>query len=77
MGATFHFSLSQNFFEETAIAMGDYEDVKIILSDDPIRPEYRLHKVILAAQSSFFRKLFYHEPKEVGIRDWRCVQDRV
>ena len=37
----------------------------IILSDDPMRPEYLLHKVILAATSSFFRKLFHHEPKKV------------
>ena len=42
-----------------------FEDVKIILVDEPMRPEYHLHKIILAAQSSFFRKLFYHEPKEV------------
>ena len=42
-----------------------FEDVKIILVDEPMRPEYHLHKVILAASSSFFRKLFYHEPKEV------------
>ena len=61
------FALSENFFKEAAIALGNssYMDVKIILSDDPMRPEYRLHKVILAAQSTFFRKLFYHEPKEV------------
>ena len=37
----------------------------IILSDDPERPEYRLHKMILAVHSSFFRHLFYDEPKEV------------
>ena len=58
-------TFSKNFIEETADAMGNYRDVKIILSDDPMRTEYHLHKVILAAQSTFFRKLFYHEPKEV------------
>ena len=58
-------TFSEVFFEESAFAMGKYKDVKIILSDDPRRPEYQLHKVILAAHSSFFRKLFYHDPKEV------------
>ena len=56
-------TFSDNFFEYTE--MSRYKDVKIILVDEPMRPEYRLHKVILAANSSFFRKLFYHEPKEV------------
>ena len=60
------FSLSGNYFEETAIALGNsaYKDVKITLSDDPERLEYRLHKVILAASSSFFRSLFFYDPKE-------------
>ena len=60
------FSLSGNYFEETAIALGNstYKDVKITLSDDPDRPEYHLHKVILAASSSFFRNLFFYDPKE-------------
>ena len=59
--------LSKFFYKETAIALGNaaYKDVKIILSDDPDRPEYRLHKFILALHSSFFRHLFRHEPKEV------------
>ena len=56
-------TFSENFFEDTD--MSRYKDVKIILVDEPMRPEYHLHKVILAASSSFFRKLFYHEPKEV------------
>ena len=56
-------TFSENFFEDTE--MSGYKDVKIILSDEPMRPRYHLHKVILAAQSSFFRKLFYHEPKDV------------
>ena len=58
-------TFSEVFFEESAFAMGKYKDVKIILSDDPRRPEYHLHKVILAAHSSFFRKLFRQEPKDV------------
>ena len=60
-------TFSENFFEETALALEDsrFKDVKIVLSDDPMKPEYHLHKVILAASCSFFRKLFYHEPKEV------------
>ena len=60
------FSLSGNYFEETAIALGNsgYKDVKITLSDEPDRPEYHLHKVILAASSSFFRSLFFYDPKE-------------
>ena len=60
------FPLSENYFEETAIALGNsaYKDVKITLSDEPDRPEYRLHKVILAASSSFFRSLFFYDPKE-------------
>ena len=61
-------SFSENFIETldvSAVEKPRYWDVKIILSDDPMKPEYYLHKVILAAQSSFFRKLFYHEPKEV------------
>ena len=59
------FSLSGNYFE-TAIALGNsaYKDVKITLSDEPDRPEYHLHKVILAASSSFFRSLFFYDPKE-------------
>ena len=56
-------TFSENFFEDTE--MSGYKDVKIILSDEPMRPRYHLHKVILAAQSSFFHKLFYHEPKDV------------
>ena len=58
-------TFSEVFFEESAFAMGKYTDVKIILSDVPRRPEYHLHKVILAAHSSFFRKLFRDEPKDV------------
>ena len=56
-------TFSENFFEDTE--MSGYKDVKIILSEEPMRPWYHLHKVILAGQSSFFRKLFYHEPKDV------------
>ena len=58
---------SCNFFEQTtkALQKDAYKDVKIILSDDPMRTEFKLHKVILAAESSFFRKLFYYEPKDV------------
>ena len=61
-------SFSENFIETldvSAVEKPRYWDVKIILSDDPMKPEYYLHKVILAAKSSFFRKLFYHEPKKV------------
>ena len=63
----FIMTFSNNFFEQAAIALrnSSYSDVKIIITDDTMRPEYRLHKVILAAQSSFLRKLFYHEPKDV------------
>ena len=60
--------LSEFFYEEAGIALGNkdaYTDVTIILSDDSGRPEYRLHKMILAVHSSFFRHLFYDEPKEV------------
>ena len=58
-------TFSKNFIEETADTLGNsrFKDVKIILSDG--LHEYLLHKVILAAASSFFRKLFYHEPKKV------------
>lgn len=61
------FAFSEYFIEETNYALADssYKDVKIILSDEPMKPEYLLNKVILAAASSFFRKLFQHEPKEV------------
>ena len=60
------FTLSENFFE-TAIALGNsaFKDVKITLSDDPDRPEYHLHKVILAAEGSSFtiqRRLTTSEP---------------
>ena len=63
-------SFSENFETLEVSALEEprharYQDVKIILSDDPMKPEYYLHKVILAAKSSFFRKLFYHEPKKV------------
>ena len=61
-------TLSNNFLEETADALGDakFKDVTITLDD---KSSFRLHKLILAANSSFFRKLFYHQPKityEVG-----------
>ena len=56
-------TFSENFFEDTE--MSRYKDVKIILKDEPMRPRYHLHKVILAARSSFFRKLFKHESKDV------------
>ena len=56
------FAFSEYFIEETN---SSYKDVKFILSDEPMKPEYLLNKVILAAASSFFRKLFQHEPKEV------------
>ena len=61
------FTFSEYFIEETFNDLRDsrYTDVKIILSDEPTKPEYLLHKVILAATSSFFRKLFCHEPKKV------------
>ena len=58
--------LSKFFYEEAGIALGNkdaYTDVTIILSDDPGRPEYRLHKMILALHSTFFRHLFRHDPK--------------
>ena len=59
--------LSKFFYEEAGIALGNkdaYTDVTIILSDDPERPEYRLHKMILS-QDKTFCHLFEHEPKEV------------
>ena len=61
-------TLSNNILEETADALGDakFKDVTITLDD---KSSFRLHKLILAANSSFFRKLFYHQPKmayEVG-----------
>ena len=59
--------LSKFFYEEASIALGNkdaYTDVTIILSDDPERPEYRLHKMILS-QDKTFCHLFEHEPKEV------------
>ena len=73
-------AFSENFIKESANALGNsrYTDVKIILSDEPMKPEYHLHKVILAATSSFFRKLFYHEPKpvyEIGAMSKRSFED--
>ena len=73
-------TFSENFIEEATNALGNfrYTDVKIILLDDPMKPEYNLHKVILAATSSFFRKLFYHEPKrvyEIGAVSKRGFED--
>ena len=42
-----------------------HTDVKIILTMDPNKEEFNLHKVILAANSTFFRKMFYNDPKNV------------
>ena len=60
-----------------------HTDVKITLTMDPNKEEFNLHKVILAANSTFFRKMFYNDPKNVyeigGIsyEDWgiaiRCM----
>ena len=54
------FTFSEYFIEETYNDLRDsrYTDVKIILSDEPTKPEYLLHKVILAAPSSFFCRQF-------------------
>ena len=72
-----HVVFSDFFFEEAAIADSDHEelprtvsnarftDVTIILEDEPSRPSFKLHKVLLAAHSSLFRKMFYRDPKEV------------
>ena len=73
-------TFSENFIEESTNALENsrYTDVKIILSDEPMKPEYHLHKVILAATSSFFRELFYHEPKpvyEIGAMSKRSFED--
>ena len=42
-----------------------FTDVKIILGDEPQKPSYKLHKLILAAHSSYFRKMFHRDPREV------------
>ena len=54
-------AFSEYIIEETS---NDYNDVIIILSDEPTKVEYHLHKVLLAAHSQFFRKLFYRDPKK-------------
>ena len=48
-----------------AVSDARFTDVTIILEDEPSRPSYKLHKLILAAHSSFFRKMFFRDPKEV------------
>ena len=60
-----HIVFSEFFFEEAALSNTRFTDVTIILVDGGGKPSYRLHKLILAAHSSFFRHLFRHEPKEV------------
>ena len=74
-----HVVFSKFFFEEAAIALlrndandgilalsnARFTDVTIILEDEPSRPSHKLHKLILAAHSSFFRKMFFRDPKEV------------
>ena len=48
-----------------ALSNARFTDVKIILGDEPQKPSYKLHKLILAAHSTFFRNMFRHDPKEV------------
>ena len=59
--------ISEYFIEGTANALESprYKDVTIILADQPTKPVYHLHKLMLAATCTFFRRLFYHEQKEV------------
>ena len=59
--------LVEEMMEENAFRR--YTDVKIILTMDPNKEAFDLHKAILAANSSFFRKMFYCDPKnfyEIG-----------
>ena len=48
-----------------AVSDARFTDVTIILEDEPSRPSYKLHKLILAAHSSYFRKMFHRDPREV------------
>ena len=59
--------ISEYFIEGTANALERpcYKDVVIILVDEPTKPAYHLHKVMLAATCTFFRKLFRHDPNIV------------
>ena len=56
-------AFSENFTEVAAHTLGDarFKDVIIVLSDDPMESRYLLHKVVLAANSTFFRTLFRTE----------------
>ena len=58
---------SEYFIEGTANALESscYKDVTIILGDEPTKPAYHLHKMMLAATCTFFRKLFLHDPRNV------------
>ena len=60
-------AFSQSFVEEMldGNAFNRHSDVKIILTMDPNKEEFHLHKVILAANSTFFRKMFYNDPRPV------------
>ena len=64
---TSYYAFSENFTEVAAHALGDarFKDVIIVLSDDPMESRYLLHKVVLAANSTFFRTLFRTEQKDV------------
>ena len=60
-------TFSEYFFEAIMEdkAFRRHTDVKIILTMDPNKEEFNLHKVILASNSTFFRKMFYNDPKNV------------
>ena len=78
-------AFSQSFVEEMldGNAFDRHTDVKITLTMDPNKEEFDLHKMILASNSTFFRKMFHNDPKNVyeigGIsyEDWsiaiRCM----
>ena len=59
--------ISEYFIEGTANALERpcYKDVTIILADEPTKPAYHLHKMMLAATCTFFRQLFRHDPRNV------------
>ena len=63
---TLMIAFSQSFVEDmlNGSAFNRHSDVKIILTMDPSK-EFHPQKAILAANSTFFRKMFYNDTKSV------------
>ena len=62
------FCFSQNFVKTTSALQQTkkYFDAEIILDDETV---HKVHKILLARQSTFFRKLFfYQEGKEYHLQ---------